>query len=236
MEIRINKVQLTAGMFLKVSFKELLPNNDERLHTGVSCSAPVHKDLADAFKQFTPHLALICEEITNEDFIEAIPEEYDGTQPTVVEMGEEVPAIKATRAKKGKKGSIVEGAIDFKVSAEMESGEVVDISHLFEEKDEPKEKLPIDKFDLSEVSFNFTNGIESISLAGSKELSTGAWMGIKAPAVKLNGDYKYVEDLAQLGELLKYEASEYIINHKYAPAVDPELPFPDGKGIEEEQY
>jgi hypothetical protein len=227
MEITVTNVKLTNGLFLKASFKELLPNNDERVHSGVSCSAPVHADLAKAFKQFTPHLALICEEMTNEEFIDAIPNEYNATRPDIVEMGEIVPAVKATRAKKGKKGMTV--------TMTGPDGQESDISGLFNEAS-PKQKMPIDKFDLSEVSFSFTNGIESISLSGSKELSTGAWMGIKAPAVKLNGVYAYVEDLAQLGELLKYEVGEYIINHKYAPAQDPELPFPDGVGIEEEQY
>lgn len=229
MEITVTNVKLTNGLFLKVSFKELLPNNDERVHSGVSCSAPVHEDLAKAFKQFTPHLALICEEISNEDFIDAIPSEYDATQPNIVELGEVVPAIKAALNKKAKKAGM-------KVVAIGSNGQENDISGLFGDDTPAKKKLPIDKFDLSEVSFSFTNGIESISLSGSKELSTGAWMGIKAPAVKLNGAYAYVEDLAQLGELIKYEVGEYIINHKYAPPVDPELPFPDGQGIEEEQY
>lgn len=228
MEITVTSVKLTNGMFLKASFKELLPSNDERVHSGVSCSAPVHADLAKAFKQFTPHLALICEEITNEEFIESIPNEYDATQPHIVEMGEVVTAVKASRGKKGKKQTVT-------ITSIGSDGEKHDISDLFGEA-HPQQKLPIDKFDLSEVSFSFTNGIESISLSGSKELSTDAWMGIKAPAVKLNGVYAYVEDLAQLGELLKYEVGEYIINHKYAPPVDPELPFPDGASIEEEQY
>jgi hypothetical protein len=230
MEITVTKVQLSGGMFLKASFKELLPNNDERVHSGVSCSAPVHVDLAKAFNMFTPHLALICEEITNEEFIESIPNEYDGTQPDIVEMGEIVPAVKATRAKKGKKA-------DMSITLIGPDGQESDVSSLFnDDAHAPKQKLPVDKFDLAEVAFNFTNGIESISLSGSKELSTGAWMGIKSPAVKLNGTYAYVEDLAQLGELLKYEVAEYIINHKYAPAIDPELPFGDGVAIDEEQY
>lgn len=229
MEITVTSVKLTAGMFLKASFKELLPSNDERVHSGVSCSAPVHADLAKAFKQFTPHLALICEEITNEEFIESIPNEYDATEPHILEMGEVVPAIKAARFKKGKKNEVVltEGPDGI---LRNQLGSDTDLFNI------AQQKLPIDKFDLSEVSFSFTNGIESISLTGSKELSTGAWMGIKSPAVKLNGVYAYVEDLAQLGELLKYEVGEYIINHKYAPPVDRELPFPDGAGIEDEQY
>lgn len=236
--ITISKVSIQHGMFLKVSFTEPLPNNDERKHPNVSCSAPVHEDLAKAFKDFTPHLALICEQISNEQFIDMIPDEYDPTQSTIVELGEMVPAIKASKAKKGKGKGLT-------VSASGSDDNVVDISHLFENtaaaKDEPK---LIDKFALSDVEFKFHSGIESIKLTGQMQLSTLEWIGMgPTPWIKINGLYPHISDLFQLGELLKYEVQEYIINHKYAPPIDPELPFGesdresfgDGAGLTEKQ-
>jgi hypothetical protein len=228
--INISKVALQHGMFLKVSYTEPLPNNDERKYPNVSCAAPVHEDLAKAFNDFIPHLALICEQITNEDFIEMIPEEYDATAPTIAEFSEVVPAIKATRSKKKDKG--------LKVSTEFG-----DISHLFEDRVNPNDPKLIYKFQLSDVEFKFQSGIESIKLTGQMRLSTYQWIGIGAPWVKINDTYPHVSDLFQLGELLKYETGEYIINHKYAPPVDPELPFGetdresfgDGTGLTEQE-
>lgn len=220
--INISKVALQHGMFLKVSFTEPLPNNDERRHPNVSCSAPVHEDMVKAFNSFTPHLALICEQISNEEFIDMIPEEYDATAPNIVEMGEVVPAIKATRSKKKDK---IEPLI-------LLPGADISI--------DPK---LIDKFNLTEVEFKYQSGIESIKLTGQMKLSTDEWIGLGGPWIKINGLYSYVSDLFQLGELLKYETQEYIINHKYAPPVDPELPFGetdresygDGIGLTEQE-
>lgn len=215
-QINISKVALQHGMFLKVSFTEPLPNDDQRKHPNVSCAAPVHQDLTKSFNDFTPHLALICEQISNEEFIESMPEEYDATAPSIVEMGELVPAIKATRSKK--KDAQLSVIPDVNATA----------------KSEPK---LIDKFSLSDVEFKFQNGIESIKLTGQMQLSTMEWIGLgPSPWIKINGEYPYLSDLFQLGEVLKYETQEYIINHKYAPVTDPELPFGDGVGIEEEQY
>jgi len=215
--INISKVSLQHGMFLKVSFTEPLPNNDERKHPNVSCSAPVHEDMAKAFNDFIPHLALICEQISNEEFIGMIPEEYDATVPTVVEMGEMVPAIKASRTKKKAKG-------DMSISIKGPDGVEKDVSGLFYDLPNINDPKLIDKFNLSDVEFKFQSGIESIKLTGHMKLSTDEWIGIGAPWVKINGTYPHISDLFQLGELLKYETGEYIINHKYAPPVDPELP------------
>lgn len=224
--INISKVALQHGMFLKVSFTEPLPNNDERRHPNVSCSAPVHEDMVKAFNSFTPHLALICEQISNEEFIDMIPEEYDATAPSIVELGELVPAIKATRSKKKDKGdqATLAGMIMDKINGN------------------PDPKL-VDKFSLSDVEFKFNSGIESIKLIGQMKLSTDEWIGLAGPWIKINGEYDHTSDLFQLGELLKYETQQYIINHKYAPPVDPELPFGetdresfgDGIGLTEQE-
>lgn len=246
--INISKVALQHGMFLKLSYTEPLPGNDERKHSSVSCSAPVHEDLAKAFKDFTPHLALICEQISNEEFIDMIPDEYDPTQSTIVELGEMVPAIKASKAKKGKgKGlaGVLNEASSFKMTSIGPDGQEHDISSILGSaataKDEPK---LIDKFALSDVEFKFHSGIESIKLTGQMQLSTLEWIGMgPTPWIKINGLYPHISDLFQLGELLKYEVQEYIINHKYAPPVDPELPFGesdresfgDGAGLTEKQ-
>lgn len=233
--INISKVALQHGMFLKVSFTEPLPNNDERKHPNVSCSAPVHEDMVKAFNSFTPHLALICEQISNEEFIDMIPEEYDATAPNIVEMGEVVPAIKATRSKKKDKGMTI--------TMSGPDGIEKDVSGLFDDRPAANDPKLIDKFNLTEVEFKFQSGIESIKLTGQMKLSTDEWIGLGGPWIKINGLYPYVSDLFQLGELLKYETQEYIINHKYAPPVDPELPFGetdresfgDGIGLTEQE-
>lgn len=211
--INITKVAISGGMFLKVSYKELLPDSDERSHPNVSCTAPVHEDLARAFLNFKPHLALICEEITNNQFIDSIPED-DRSEEMIMEMGELVSAIKAARGRKGAP-----------VIPNLNGAE------------QPDENI-MDRFDVSVVEFKTTNGVESIILTGQKELSTSKWMGLgPAPGIKENDvEYKFTSDLLQLGELLKHEVKLYILEHKYAPPIDPELPFGDGLEIEEEQY
>jgi hypothetical protein len=211
-DIVITKVAINGGMFLKVSYKELLPDSDERSHPNVSCSAPVHIDLATAFANFKPHLALIGEEITNNQFIDSIPEDLR-SEDMVMEMGELVPAIKAARSKKGApKIPNLNGA-------------------------EEKAEDIMERFSLSVVEFKQNNGIESIVLTGEKRLSTYKWIGLgPTPPVKENdSEYKFISDLLQLGEILKYEVKEYILNHKYAPPADPELPFGDGPVIGNEE-
>lgn len=219
-QITITKISLNGGMFPVVSYKEHLPGNDERVHSSVKCTAPAHVDLIKAFKDFTLPLALICEQITNEQYIDALPNEYDPAQPDEIELGEIVPAIKATKNKKAKKDGL-------NVTMIGKYGAEKNISSLFGSA--PVEDKLEDKFDISCVEFKYQSGIETIALSGSKELSTKKWMGLSAPAVKMDDpDYAYTEDLFQAGELLKYEIGEYIVNHKYAPPVDPELPFGDG--------
>lgn len=232
-ELTITKISLSGGMFPVVSYEENLPNFDKRTHKSVDCKAPAHPDLVKAFYRFVPHLALISERITNEQFVDAIENEDDATAPSgdlsglfnipgvtvtamkregdaIVEMSELVPAIKASRGKKKKAKAVA---------------------------NVPVRKV-LGDFDLISVDFPSKNGIQSIVLNGQSLLSTGKWMGLgPTPPVKENDeDYKYTSDLFQLGELVKYEMTEYIVNHKYAPATDPELPFGNGPEIKEEQF
>lgn len=212
--ITINKIALAHDMFMKASYTELLPGNDERRHTGVSCSAPVHEDLVKSFKLLTPHLALICEQITTEEFIESIPSDYDSTvgYSEDSEIGELIIKSLESKAKKVKKKTAGLNGVD-----EVET-------------------LATDKFTLEDVEFKHIAGVDAIKLSGKMQLSTLENLSISGPWVKFNDQYKFSEDLFQIAELLKMEAREYIVNHKYAPAPDPELPFPDGTPIEEEQY
>lgn len=217
-QIVINKVSLSGGIFPKVGYDELLPNNDKRSHPPVSCTSPAHRDLVNAFSIFTAHLALICEEITNEQFIDSLPEDYDATEayPEKMEMGELIPAIKAARGSK------------MKVTTTNSSGKEVDLTSLLSP-DENTEPSPMDRFVITQVEFKRKGGKEIIVLTGQKQLSTKEWMGLgPTPDIKDSGEYKFTGDLFQCGELLKYELAEYIINNKYAPPVDPELPFGDG--------
>lgn len=211
-QINVTKVTISQGMFLKVSYKELLPDSDERSHPNVSCSAPVHEDLAKAFVNIKPHLALICEEIDTNEFISAIPEDQR-SEDMVVEMGELVNAVKATRGRKQLPLIPNPNATD-------------------------EDDNIMNNFILNTVEFKNISGVNGIVLTGEKRLSTGKWMGLgPSPVIKENDpEYKFLSDLLQLGEILKYEVGLYILENKYAPAPDPELPFPDGVGIEAEQY
>jgi len=204
--IKTKKVTLNGGMFLKVSFTEILPDMDEREHPNVSCTAPVHIDLAKAFQAFVPHLALIGEEISAEEFIDQMPGEYDATQPTIAEFGEVVPAIKAKKNAKAKGKQL----------------EVITF--------EKPINLLTDMFILNTVEFKQVNGIAGVILTGQRRLSTGDYIGLgPTPIIKENNPhYKFLSQLFEDAELLKYEVGEYIINHKYAPPADPELPFGDG--------
>ncbi len=211
-EIVITKVAITGGMFLKVSYKELLPDSDERSHPGVSCSAPVHIDLATAFANFKPHLAYIGEEITNNQFIDCIPED-NRSEDMVMELGELVPAIKAARSRK--KQTV--------------------IPDLNGSEEKPEDIM--ERFSLSVVEFKQSNGLESIVLTGEKRLSNYKWIGLGPlyPIKENDSDYKFISDLLQLAEILKYEVKLYLLENKYAPAKDPELPFPDGPQTGEEE-
>jgi len=229
--ISVYKAVLTHGMFIKVWFEENLPGNVKINHPGWSKTTPVHDDLANAFKKLIPHMAFICEEITKEQFIDAIPNDDDATQPTEIyippavipvefEMGEEV---KAPKGKKGTKHNpiVIKG-----------EGSDEQIKNLFGET-EP-EKKAIDSFSCYEIAIKNTGGTDSISLTGHKVLTSGKWMGIHSPMIKLqHDDYIYSEDLDLIKEEVVYEIREYIINGKQAPDRDPELPFPDGIGQEE---
>lgn len=214
--ITINKIALAHDMFMKASYTELLPGNDERRHTGVACSAPVHEDLVKAFKLLTPHLALICEQITKEQFIESIPEDYSAPigYDEESELGELIVKSLESKAKKIKKKTAGLNGTD------------------------EKEVLPTDKFTLEDVELKFIGGVDAIKLSGKMQLSTLENLSISGPWVKFNDEYKFAEDMFQIAELLKMEVKEYIINHKYAPPAQPELEFGDGPetDIDNQQY
>lgn len=214
-QISITKVSIIDGMFLKLSYKEHLPDNDERSHPNVTCSSPVHADLLKAFADFKPHLALISEEISNNDFISSIPED-SRSEDMVVELGELVPAIKATRSRKGQQ-------VIPNINATEEAEEDI-----------------MDRFRISTVEFKVTSGVQSIILYGEKRLSTYKWMGLGAtpPIREDDSEYKFNSDLLQLAEVLKYEVSLYMLEHKYAPPAQKDMfeEFGDGAVIEPEQY
>lgn len=69
--ISIKKAKLHDNLFLLVEFDEHLVNNVTNKIKRES-TAPVHQDLVRAFKLLDPHLAFICYEITQDEFIKAI--------------------------------------------------------------------------------------------------------------------------------------------------------------------
>lgn len=232
--IIINKATLVGGLFLKVSYEELLPGNIRRNHPNMTASNPIHPDMIAAFKNLTPHLALICEEITENDFIDALPNEVDATAPDAiqaagdalkssaaetfeVEMGEIIKTQKAKKVTKHKEVTLKPG-----VKGDYKPGDILANENLLGEQN-PVIK-PIDNFVCTHISFSGYSGSESVSLSGSKTLSTKKQMSIGTPTIKLeHDDYKHYDMLSQDGELLKYEIIEFLVNGKQAINDDPDL-------------
>lgn len=71
--ISIKKAKLKDNLFLEVEFDEHLVNNIINKIKRES-TAPVHEDMIKAFKILDPHLAMICEEISAEEFDRAVKE------------------------------------------------------------------------------------------------------------------------------------------------------------------
>ena len=207
--ITITKASLEHGMFLKVSFEKNLPNNVKENHPNFSRTTPVHEDLVNSFHKLTGHMALICEEITMEDFISSIPNDHDATEPQIIEMGELAVAPKKG---KGKPAELPENLLG----------------------EEPKKQLPLDPFTISEITLKLKGGVYRVSLSGHKRLTTGKHKKVISPEIKLeHDDYKMYLDLGEVIEEVIYEILEYIINDKKAPERQKELQFPDGIGQEE---
>jgi len=207
--ITISKATLTHGLFLKVSYEEHLPGNSTRNHPNMTSTDPVHDDLINIFKQLPAHMALICEEITNEDFIDSLPEDNETRQDYVAEFGETVPAISAKKVR-GKQASIVP---DINKTATVVKA--------------------VDKFNTHTISIKGGLGIDQVSLDGTRELTTLKIKGVSSPTIKLiQEEYRYAEDLTLLVEALKYEINEFLFNGKKAPEAQQELAFGDGVGLE----
>jgi hypothetical protein len=219
--IIINKATLVGGLFLKVSYEELLPGNIRRNHPNMTASNPIHPDMIAAFAALTPHMALICEEITENEFIDALPEEYDATEPSAetfeVEFGEEVKAANARGKKKAKEIKLKEG-----VKGAYKPGDILNDENLLGEPN-PEVKA-IDHFVCTYISFTGYVGSENISLAGTKTLSTKKQMSIGTPSIKLEpNEYKYYDMLSQDGEMLKYEIIQFLLHGKQAVVEEPDL-------------
>lgn len=84
--ITIKKAKLKDNLFLEVEFDEHLVNNITNKIKRES-TAPVHEDMVKAFRLLDPHIALICEEITVEDFERAISEKPEGIVVTMAVPG-----------------------------------------------------------------------------------------------------------------------------------------------------
>lgn len=77
MNIVIKKAAIRNSIFLTYEFDQ----HDADVKNGIrtSSDAPIHDDLRTAFRALIPHFAFICEEITNEDLVQAAierPESY----------------------------------------------------------------------------------------------------------------------------------------------------------------
>lgn len=208
--ITISKASLSAGLFLKVSYEEHLPGNSTRNHPNMTSTDPVHEDLQKLFLQLPAHMALICEEITNEDYIMSLPEDDETRQEYIVEMGESVPAIAAKKLR-GKQTRIVPdpNAVD-------------------------KPELAVDKFKTDSITIKSHGGsFDEVALSGVRVLTTGKTKTVGSPMTKLTDDeYKYHGDLQMIVEAIKYEINEFLYNGKKAPERQGDL-FGDGIGTEE---
>lgn len=210
--ITISKATLSAGLFLKVSYEEHLPGNSTRNHPNMTSTDPVHEDLQRLFSQLPAHMALICEEITNEDYIMSLPEDDETRQDYIVEMGESVPAIAAKKLR-GRQSKLIP-----------------------DPNDENKPVLAVSKFRTDTITIKGHGGTyDEVILLGNRILSTGKSKTVGTPSIKLTDDeYHYHADLQMIVEAIKYEINEFLYNGKKAPINDPqgEL-FGDGIGTEE---
>lgn len=84
--ITIKKAKLKDNLFLEVEFDEHLVNNITNKIKRES-TAPVHEDMIKAFRLLDPHIALICEEISVEDFERATSEKPEGIVVSLVTSG-----------------------------------------------------------------------------------------------------------------------------------------------------
>ena len=77
MNIVIKKAGIRNSIFLSYEFEQKDADVNNTIKT--SSDAPIHDDLRAAFRALIPHFAFICEEITNEDLVQAAierPESY----------------------------------------------------------------------------------------------------------------------------------------------------------------
>lgn len=76
--------------------------------------------------------------------------------------------------------------------------------------DAPEPKLY--NFECYEVSISDVKGLNFVSIFGSKKLSTTETISFKTPSVDLDSlnDYKFVQELSNLIELLKSEVKQYM--------------------------
>lgn len=81
--ITIKKAKLKDNLFLEVEFDEHLVNNITNKIKRES-TAPVHEDMIKAFRLLDPHIALICEEITVDDFKRATGDKTEGVVVSMV--------------------------------------------------------------------------------------------------------------------------------------------------------
>ena len=97
----MNKIEITSATLkgrysLDYAYKQV--GDSETNNIKVSCDAPVHNDLRNAFAELVPHLAFICEEATEQEVINlitnGIPEFSEGEEVSPILMKYQVNSFK----------------------------------------------------------------------------------------------------------------------------------------------
>jgi hypothetical protein len=158
MNIIIKKAAIRSGMFLNYEFEQRDEISNNNIKT--QSDAPIHDDLAKAFRQLIPHFAFITDEISEELARKCI----DDPETFIFQPLEDAP--------------------------------------------EPR----IYNFHVHEFSIMDKKGLNFVSISGSKTLLSKDTISFSTPSVDLDSlnDYKFVQQLSTLVEVLKKEVLLYM--------------------------
>lgn len=85
----------------------------------------------------------------------------------------------------------------------------------------------LDNYEITAVSISGSSEAEGVVISGTRRIGDSV-LKLESPMVELSQDYKHAELLGEIIEAIRFEASEYLFNCKYA-IKQQELPFPEEK-------
>ena len=83
----------------------------------------------------------------------------------------------------------------------------------------------LEKFTIQSVSISGSEDAEGVVIAGVKKIGDKDFV-LTSPCTEVDGDYRFGSELAELIEAIRFEASEYLFNGKYA-IQQKEIVFPE---------